>query len=418
MRVAIICGTFRAGRGYQENLWAEELSRAGHSVRVFSASGSHGMAPMTPVHAQGYELRTLPARRLPHGVLLSSGVGTTVAEYAPQLILWFQVEQFFGRDLVSPGGVPIVSFFGLNRAMHEFDWRKQGVPLPQRLHAISWRILRGRITREACRRSDLIVVTVPETRAILHLLFSDKEREAIDPRILHVPLGFSPHVYRWSPSTCQSTRDEFHIAPTDAVVIFSCRFYAARKQERNHNTVRAVCSALEARPGLRAILVGFGTDAVSMRLEQSIRQSRVAARVHCLPFAEQARLNELYNAADIAVLPNASISCQAALGTGLTVCLADNGTMDHLIRHPSQAAFFDPAQPEELSRRLIELADAITSKSMQERYVEREALARTSRWLGYDRLVASVVEHISSRGCSSEQRVVSGIEKGCLTLPT
>lgn len=413
MRIAVVCGTFRLGWGYQENFWAEELSRAGHSVRVFSASCFSG----APVGTQAYELCALPARRLSHGILLSSGLRELIAEYAPQLILWFGVEQFFGRDLITCDNAPIISFFGLNRGMHEFDWRKREVPLLQRLHAISWRVLRGRITRQACRRSDLIVVTVPETREILHLLFSAKEREAIDPRILHVPLGFSPHVYQWSPSTSQSIREELNMAPADVVAIFSCRFYAVRKEERNRNTVRAICSALEARPGLRAILVGFGTDGVSIRLEQSIQQSKVAARVHCLPFAEQARLNELYNAADIAVLPNASISCQAALGTGLTVCLADNGTMDHLIRNPSQAAFFDPAQPGELSRRLMDLANSMASKTTQERYAEREVLARASRWLGYDRLVASVVERMSAQERSGEQKVVNGVEKNYFTRP-
>ena len=395
MRIAIVCGTFRTGWGYQENVWAEELWRAGHSVRVFSAGCLRGAA----VDTQAYELCALPARALSHGVFLSSGLRGLIAEYAPHLILWFGVEQFFGRDLISYDEAPIVSFFGLNRGMHEFDWRKRGIPFSQKLHAITWRIVRGGITREACRRSDLIVVTVPETREILHLLFSAKEREAVDPRILHVPLGFSPHVYQWSPSTCQLIREELNIAPTDVVVIFSCRFSAARKEERNRNTIRAICSALEARPRLRAVLVGFDTGVVSMGLEQLIRQSTAASRVHRLPFAGQGRLNELYNAADIAVLPNASISCQAALGTGLIVCLANNGTMDHVIRHPSQAAFFDPARPEELSHRLMDLADSIASKSVQDRFLERDVLARASRWLGYDRLVASVVEHITAGAC-------------------
>jgi glycosyltransferase involved in cell wall biosynthesis len=404
MRIAIVCGTFRHGWGYQENFWADELSRAGHVVRVFSASCLNNVSPAAPVGADAYEIDAVPARRLPRGILLSSGLGVMVAEYAPQLILWFGIEQFFGRDLISCGKVPLVTFFGLNRGMHEFDWRKQGIPFSQRLHAIIWRLLRGRITREACRRSSLIVATVPETRGILHLLFLPEERKAIDSRILHVPLGFSPRVYQCDPSTCLSTREELGIAPTDVVTIFSCRFSAARKEERNRDTLKGICLALEARDSLRAILVGFGRDAVSMRLQQSIRQSQAAARIHCLSFAEQERLNELYNAADIAILPNASISCQAALGTGLTVCLAGNGTMDHLVRHPSQAVFFDPVQPEELSHRLIDLVDSMVSKSVGERQTERERLARASRWLGYDRLVASVVDNITAEALPEQSR--------------
>jgi hypothetical protein len=140
------------------------------------------------------------------------------------------------------------------------------------------------------------------------------------------------------------------------------------KEKRNRNTFGDL-SALKLSAARN--LVGFKDIRID-RLEQSARQARWL-RVHCLPFAEQVRLNELYNAADIAVLPNASISCQAALGTGLTVCLANNGTMDHLIRHPSQAAFFDPAQPEELSHRLIDFADSMyVEKSVRERHMERE----------------------------------------------
>ncbi len=35
MRVAVVSATYTQGLSYQENVWAEELARRGHAVRVF-----------------------------------------------------------------------------------------------------------------------------------------------------------------------------------------------------------------------------------------------------------------------------------------------------------------------------------------------------------------------------------------------
>jgi glycosyltransferase involved in cell wall biosynthesis len=232
------------------------------------------------------------------------------------------------------------------------------------------------------------------------------ERREIDRRILEVPLGFSPHTYHWNPQTARHTREKFEVRPTDVVVAFSCRFSAPRKEERNRRTLTGIRSALEAHSRLHAVLVGFGDDSVSTRLKRFVRQGAVSARIHCLPFAEQEGLNELYNAADVAVFPNASISCQAALGTGLTVCLANNGTMDHLIRSGSQAVFFDPARLEDLCLRLTRLAELMVQWPIEKRLAKREEMAASSRWLGYDRLCASVLERIVSQPVECERTAV------------
>jgi glycosyltransferase involved in cell wall biosynthesis len=401
MRIALVCGTFQEGWGYQENSWAEELLRGGHTVRVFAA-GSHREAVRVSLARElEYEVCRLPSLRLPHAILLSSGLREAVAQYEPDLILLFGAERlFFGHSLLSPNGCetpPIISFFGLNRGMHEFDWSKAGISLRQRLYALGWRLLRGSFTRRVCCRSHLIVATVPETRTILDLLFSRAEVPAVDSRIVDLPLGFSPQVYQWNPAQQSRVRRELGIKAERVVACFSCRFGAPAKEKRNARTLMAIRCALAKCPWLHGIFVGFGADEVSTRLKQIVQDPTMEDRVHCLPFSGQERLNQLYNAADLAIFPNCSISCQAALGTGLTVCLANNGTMDHLIREPSQACFFDPYSETELAESLAELAQRLRTHSVEQRNTRRTALSEASRWLGYDRLAATLLETIASR---------------------
>lgn len=65
-----------------------------------------------------------------------------------------------------------------------------------------------------------------------------------------------------------------------------------------------------------------------------------ASRFICELFANQKRLNEIYNAADIALFGNTTISVTAAAGTGLVLCLADVGAMDIVVTKPDQAVYF------------------------------------------------------------------------------
>mgnify|MGYP006283655285 CR=1 FL=1 len=412
MRIAVVCAPFKEGLGYQENFWAEELARSGHTVRVFCAGGRCSALTSLQGEEYVYDVQRVPAYELPRRVFICNRVlSQAVQDFAPDLIVWFSVEDFFGRALLrrtATTGTPVLTCFGMNRGMHEFDWRKKGLSLSDRVHALGWQILRGRITVKACRRSHLILVTVPQTREILHLVLPTMERQEIDRRIVEIPLGFCPRTYSWNEATAHAARAELDLKPTDVVLGFSCRFSAARKEERNRRTLSGIFSAMETLPQLHAILVGLGDDPVSARLRKFAHQSPVAARVRCLPFAGQERLNELYNAVDVAIFPNASISCQAALGTGVIVCLADNGTMDHLIRSPSQGGFYDSNRSADLSRRLIGLADSLLQWSPEERHARREERADESRWLGYDRLCASVLRRVVSQSAEFERLGVHG----------
>ena len=123
-----------------------------------------------------------------------------------------------------------------------------------------------------------------------------------------------------------------------------------------------------------------------------------ADRFLCHEFADQKRLNALFNASDIAVFGSASISCQAALGTGLVMGAADEqGTTNFLVKRADQGFFYPPRDDEAMAEQLLAAAACLAERTGSTRQAHRRELAEASRWLGYDQLVQQVLDAAKTR---------------------
>jgi glycosyltransferase involved in cell wall biosynthesis len=344
-------------------------------------------------------------------VYLSRHVGRALREFGPDLVVWSVPARLFGMSLLLASDLaklPVVTVFTENYGMHEFDWRKRGISIRQRLHAIAFQLLRGPLVRAVCRRSTVIVASTPQTREILLMLFGPREKPRVEAKILTLPLGFHPAVYGWDPSVRQATRRELGLADDDVVIVMSSRFMPHWKTEYITASVEGIIAALTAHPAARAVIVGMGDDEFSDQYRRRIQAGPVAGRVQCLQWADQPRLNAIYNAGDIALFGNASISCQAALGTGLAVCLADNGSMNHLVTLPRQGFFFRPRDSRDIAAKLSDALAMFEAMSGADRTEFRRSLAKESRWLSYDRGIAKVLKAVAERRCHAKRGIPAG----------
>jgi glycosyltransferase involved in cell wall biosynthesis len=394
--VAIVCGFIRPGWGYQENYWLEELTKAGHEARIFIA-GKESSAPESIAAAGGaYTRQAVKTWFGPRHNYFCFHVADALADFRPQIILWTGHLQNFGLDLLRDSrlrGAALVSLFGMNLGMHEYDWRKPGISLRDRLHGLGFHLLRGGICRRAARRSDRIIGNTPQTRGILLSTFRDPaEREAIDRKVVDLPLGFGPDNFRHDPELRATVRQALGLAPDDLVVAMSSRFAAGQKFRFLNASIRGILAALERHPTLKAVIIGFTDNDVSDHFRRLIAADPNRNRVIQHPFADLTQLNGLYNAADLAVFGNASISCQAALGTGLTVCLADNGTMNHLITVPNQGFFFPLLDIDAIADQIVRAAQVVGAYRGDARVEFRRRLAEAASWLSYEQIMRRVIE--------------------------
>lgn len=403
MKVAIIVHSFNPAVSYQENIWAEQLAKAGHHVRVIE-SGSPRVERVELGPNLAIEVESVPALRLPRMIYLSRRVAEAVWRFQPDLILVIGDKQF-AWDLVVDqrlAGIPMVPFFSENSAQKEYDWRKAGLRPGQRLAALGYHLLRGRSIRRLCRRSTILVANTPQTRAVLMSLFrSAPDWADIDRKIVEMPLGFSPDSFGFRPELRRSVREELGVKPDEILVCASSRF-SPDKEAFLSRIVQGLSQVMRREPDVRAVIIGFDDGPmradVSARVGAEIDATGMADRFIRHGFAGRDRLNALYNAADVAVFGRASISCQESLGTGVLACFSNLGALDHLVRIEEQGVFFDPDSPDDLAAKLTKAAQLIRKyPDHEQRETFRRRMTDASRWLGYDQIIVSVLEKVRER---------------------
>lgn len=403
MRIALVCPDYKTDRSYQENIWAEQLSKAGHEVRVISAAPSN--SPVRRIkHASGtHELQEVATQFLPRSTYRCKTVHLAVREFKPELIV-ITGDKLYCLPVVrdqSLRHVPLISTYSENLGMHEFDWRKRGISLRQRFMALGFAALRGGPIRATCTRSDLIIGNTPQAREIILRLFSNQTlRAQIDQKIIDMPLGFSPDHFGFDPDMRNRVRAEIHLQPGTVLVCVSSHFSAVKAP-----FVKLIISALRRimvnEPSLKALIVGFTDQAeyapISAQIGQHIDSGQFADRFIKHPFAQRGRLCELYNASDIAAFGRASISCQEALGTGLFACFSDDGSLNHLVTMPEQGVFFRPNDEDDLTAQLAKGVHVIQRHQGPQGQEFRRQLAQGARWLGYDRIIAAILQEVADR---------------------
>ena len=400
MRIAIACSSFFLDRTYQENIWAEQLVKLGHTVRVISSGPSNTSPELFQSPVGAYEVQRVRTQVLPRSIYISNQTGRAVREFNPDLAIIYGDKRFTLSLLREPAlaKTPIISTYSENLGMHEYDWRKPGISIKQRAKALGFSLIRGGPIRDNGRRSDLIVGNTPQTRGIILRQFPDaNERIAIDQKIIDCPLGFSPDHYRHDPSIREAVRTELGLKPDDVVVCTSSRF----DPEKRTSIQLVIDACRRVIPGiacLRAIIVGFSDSPTSKEIAANIRTGDFADRFMIQPFADRVRMNALFNASDIVVYNLATISCQEALGTGLYACFAENGTMNHLLSSENQGRLYGANDPESLAGCIEEEARRMQSLSSAERVAERHVRAQANQWLGYDKIIQTVLEALSGRG--------------------
>jgi hypothetical protein len=408
MRVAIVTGYFLRGRGYQENVWAERLHLQGHQVCVFTTCWTpSGISHDPDAPAEPFEVQRLPSLRLPKAMMLSWSLGPCVAQWRPDCILWFGAAQYFGRSLIRQPrlkGVPVASFHGQCASQHEYDWTRPGIGAKARLRALAHHVLRGPIIRAACRRSQLIVANTMQTRPILLRQFrSGREREEVSRKTIEMPLGFSPDVFAIDERLRGEVRKELGFDDAAVVICMSSRVTDG-KQAMLERLINGIQHCLDRDPRAHAVFIGLSGNAPSRHLRKVIESGESADRFRGLGFANRQRLNALYNASDIALFGQASISCQESLGTGLFVCIGDDGSTSHLISGPDQGVFFAKNDVASLADTLCNSVAAVASHDAGDggRMAFRRQMAEKSQWLNYDRIVSDVMARLCATSSAAQ----------------
>lgn len=339
MRVAIISPTYRKDASYQENIWAEELSRRGNLVHVFTAI--HSQVKLTDQtemesinHPQGYVVIQLPSKCFAHDLFLNLNLANALRQFHADLILLFGAGTFFEKSFLEDSAlqnIPCLCFFSISRAgRHAFLIDEIGIGVQEKLKAFAFQLLRLNAYARSVKRSSLSISNTPEGTDVLDRLFEGEYLAHWQQKKRTYSLAFCQETFHFDLQVRRDKRKDLGIQENEIVLMYSTRF-EIDKLGAIEDFLMKVKMLSKHMQNLKAYLVGFKDNDFSRSVKASIDQDHMLrSMVICQGFQNRKSLSALYQSSDLAFFPQPSISIQEAMGTGLWVICYDDPSLNHL----------------------------------------------------------------------------------------
>ena len=391
-RIAIVCGHFVPELGYQEVDLAAAFARLGATTRVVTSTRRSpnaraiGVGAYTEgLHAQdGYEVLRIPTRLAIGSNLVGGDVRPALAEFRPDAVILVGPGKLFGLEIFSQRAaayrrlavIQDNSEDGRSRARH--GWRG-------RIKAVAHRLVKQPAYRRVVRHADRLILNVPETRDIVRPWLGAEEREQLLRKAVQLRLGFDPSVFFFDTGERAAWRGEHGIS-SDELVLVTCT--RATPSKRLEEVIDAVSRLRGQGLALRYVLSGLLDDSYAQALRAHAARHPEPDAFLLLPLLDHDAMRVLFSGCDLGFWPQAAITIQQAMGTGLPVVLRDRPTVSHLLK-PGVNGWYGRSTDttEELLRPAL---SALRDRPGGDR--ERSATAALNReYLSYDRIALEML---------------------------
>ncbi len=339
MRIAIISPTYRKDASYQENIWAEELSRRGNLVHVFTAIHSQikltDQTEMESInHQKGYVVIQLPSKCFSHDLFLNLNLANALRQFHADLILLFGAGTFFEKSFLEDRSlqkIPCLCFFSISRAgRHAFLIDEIGIGVQEKLKAFAFQLLRLNAYARSVKRSSLAISNTPEGTDVLDRLFEGEYLTHWQQKKRTYSLAFCQETFHFDLQVRRDKRKDLGVQENEIVLMYSTRF-EIDKLGAIEDFLMKVKILSKHLQNLKAYLVGFKDNDFSHSVKATIDQDpMLRSMVICQDFQNRKSLSALYQSSDLAFFPQPSISIQEAMGTGLWVICYDDPSLNHL----------------------------------------------------------------------------------------
>lgn len=386
-QVLVVAGYFDWFSGYQEVGLVRALQKVA-DVRVLAGDQVYpGFSDAHLAHLgiprqyepgrrieQGVEILRLPSRHV-RSMVFARGAARAVDHARADLVVQVMPGQALPvAATAARDRAPRVALYGDNSAMYATlgpTARAAKFAVFMATKGAAYRAVNQRATRTygyTPQTLERLAPTVPAARPMQLL-----------------PLAFDDTVFAVDAAVRRAARAELGVRDDEFLVLAPGK---VQSQKRYIDLVHAVDAA--RLPNVRLVFVGADTSAASEDLRRAVAISSAAATTTVLPFVDAARMNQLFNAADLGVWPAMpAITIQQAMGTGLRVVIPENDLVGHLLTTEESGTFIP--QQGELS---TALADVVRSAATHapDSSDTRARRALDNGWLSTTALANRVLE--------------------------
>jgi glycosyltransferase involved in cell wall biosynthesis len=394
-RIAIVCGHFSPEIGYQEVDLARSFTRLGARVRILTSTRVSSNARTLVQgdyeagrsYAEGYEIVRLTPRLSVGPNVLGCNVTPATKEFAPDQVILIGPGKLFGLELFSREPSPWRRIVVMQD--NSEDGRAQRTARRgNRPRELAHRLVKRPAYRRVVRNADRIILNVPETRSIVEPWLTGQERELLAQKAIDLRLGFDPQRFFFDPTHRKKWRAR-HGVDDDELVLVTCTRATPRK--KLDDVIDAVTTVNASGASLRYVLAGLLDDAYADSLRERVARQPDPSAFVLLPALRQNEMRNMFCACDLGFWPQAAITIQQAMGTGLPMVLMPRASVTHLLT-PEKNGWY-VGKGETLEEGLLAAVRALSPLTTSERLVQRENLAEfNATYLSYDVIALEMVD--------------------------
>lgn len=392
-RVALVCGHFSPEIGYQEVDLAAAFTRLGAEVRVITStrpsknaravvSGDYRPGLARP---DGYEVVRLTPRFTVGPNVLGCNVLPALRDFVPDHVILVGPGKLFGVELFS-SHTPPWRRIAIVQDNSE-DGRSRGSARIRFLRAAARRLVKQPVYRRVVRNADRIVLNVPETREIIGLWLGPSEREMLSRKGLELRLGFDPEKFRFNPEQRRAWRRRHGVDESEVLLVTCTR---ATPGKRLEDIITSISSLRGQGFPVRYVLAGLLDDGYGQMLRDHAAARRDPSAFLLLPMLGHEEMCGVFNACDLGFWPQAAITIQQAMGTGLAVVLRNKPTVSHLVVEGWNGWYL--GLNETVQDVLARAIEELSARPVQQRLSRRSDCAIFNRsYLSYDRIALEMI---------------------------
>ncbi len=235
--------------------------------------------------------------------------------------------------------------------------------------------------------SDRVVCNVPETKHLLRQWLTADAIKALGYRGVDLRLGFDPQQFFFSADERSKRRRMLHVAD-DEILVATCT--RATRGKRLEAVMDEVHNLRKAGLPVRYVLAGVMDDQYGTELRKYAAARFDDGSVQCLSVLSHDDMSGFCSAADIGLWPQAAISIQQAMGTGLPIVLHGRGSVSHLLQHGVNGWYVHDG--DNWNSQLLPAVKYLMSLSIYERARFRsETIRINSSYLSYDKVALEMI---------------------------
>jgi glycosyltransferase involved in cell wall biosynthesis len=360
LKITIVCGHYLPSLGYLEVHLSLALAADGHDVSVVTTTAVPGYVKGLQngfgQNPEGVQVTRLKPVFSLGQVVVARGLKKTIQKIAPELIIVIGLGKRFPKPVFDLE-FPTITLFGDNawsyRAGNAF-----------KTHLV-FNLLKKSTYQKAIDRSNKLVAYTPESFYAAATMLSAKYRQKLQAQHRFISLGFWPDEFYFDQRLREIKRSELRFQPKDVLIITATRLVPEKKLE----TAIGLFEQLPA--NFSWMIIGSAEDGYSEHFEAKLNSKIGQERFRLLPYQNRQMLNELYNAADVALYTVPAISIFEALGTGLPLVLPNHPSFSHIIESSHETVAYKNS-PVEAVGKLLKLKDIEANREKVANYAENQ----------------------------------------------